>query len=158
MTTYIVIAIVFTLISASLWFFFDSRNWTETQGSIDYINLEEIHNDIVSPMSTNKRFTEYKINLRYQYTVNDRTYSGTQLYPLIPNVFSERTHALQLIDTYSTEKPASVFYNPSQPEQSCLITSKTISVKSYIIMLSVFAFIGLIFVIGMKYFSHLFSD
>ncbi len=158
MMTYISIAIVFIIVAATLWFFFDSRNWVETTGVVDSIKLEEVYNAPISSMSENTKYTEYKIDLVYHYTVNNKNYTGTQFYPLIPNVFDEKSYALELINSYPQGASTSVFYNPSKPEQSCLITSKSISGKSYIYIVLVFLIIGLIFILGMKYFSHLFTD
>ena len=90
MTLYAILTTIFIIIISTLWFFYDSRDWEETTGRIDFIEVQDVHNNAISSISTNKSFTEYKINLEYTYSVDGKSYKGTQFYPLFPNVFQNK--------------------------------------------------------------------
>ena len=109
-------------------------------------------------MSTNKNFTEYKINIDYRYSVDGKDFKGTQFYPLIPNVFSDKKYANELMDKYQNGSEISVYYNPKKPGNSCLITSKDVSPLKYVIMIAIFLVIAVILIFGIKYFNVLFDE
>ncbi len=158
MSLYITLSIVLIIIAFTLWLFFDSRSWHESKGTIEYIELEKVHNDTISPMSTNKKFTEYKINMEYSYSVNNINYKGSQFYPLIPNVFSDEKHAQELINKYQNAREITVYYSPKNPGNSCLITSKNISPLKYGLMVAIFFMFAIILAVGIKYFNSIFEN
>ncbi|MCW8935133.1 MAG: DUF3592 domain-containing protein [Gammaproteobacteria bacterium] len=155
MSLYITLAIVFIIIISTLWMFFNTRDWKETTGQMNHIELQTVHNDVISPMSTNKSFSEHKIDMEYSYVVDGKAYTGTQFYPLIPNVFSDKKHADELMGKYQPNKKISVFYNPKSPANSCLITSSNITPLKYTLMIAIFLFIATVLVLGIKYFNTL---
>lgn len=155
MSFYIIILIIFIIILSTVWLFYNSKNWTETAGNIDYIELEEIHDSPASSMSTNKGFTEYRINLKYTYNVDGNEYTGTRFYPLIPNVFSDRKYANELLEKYSSNNAVKVYYDPNSPSMSCLITSKDMLNINYP-LLGFFALVFLtVFITAVYYFNKL---
>jgi len=155
MSLYIILSIVFIIIISTLWMFFNSRDWAETTGQMNRIELKTVHNDVISPMSTNKSFSEYKIDMEYSFIVNGVTYTGTQFYPLIPNVFSDKKYADELMDKYKANEKISVYYDPNSPTKSCLITSSNISPVKYFIMVTIFVFFAAVLIFGIKYFNTL---
>jgi|GEM_PF-3262175 len=157
MTLYIIITTVFIIIISTLWMFYNSRDWVETTGEVNFIEIVKVRNDTISSMSTNKGFTEYKINLEYTYSVDRKSYKGTQFYPLFPNVFSDKKDADELMDKYKSGQNTAVYYNPDSPHNSCLITSKNISPTKYVIMIAILVLFGTIFVTAFTYFNKIFD-
>lgn len=158
MITYMALILVVSFVIAALWKYFDSRNWIETSGEVTYIEVEEIYNRPISSMSAGKKFTEYKINLKYEFTHNGNKYSGTQLYPLIPNVFSHKAHADEIIETYTINESTPIFFNPNNPNESCLITSKNFSAVK-VFSISLILLICVVFTIsGVVYFLQRFEN
>ncbi|MFK5950581.1 MAG: DUF3592 domain-containing protein [Methylococcales bacterium] len=137
MYTYIILILAVSFALAATWKFVDSRNWQEVDGYIKHISVEEIYNRPLSSASSNKRFIEYKINLQYEYTHNGKAYTGSQLYPLIPNIFQSKKYTDEILNKFKENQSSSVFINPSNPASSCLITSKNIST----VRIFIFAFI-----------------
>ncbi|MFK5950582.1 MAG: DUF3592 domain-containing protein [Methylococcales bacterium] len=127
MITYLSLILIASFVIGALWKYFDSRNWIETPASISHINMSEVYNRPISSMSTNKSFTEYKIDLKYEFTYKDKQYTGKQIYPLIPNVYSVKKHTEEILDAYKANQKITVFFNPNNPNDSCLITSKNVS-------------------------------
>ncbi|MFK5949307.1 MAG: DUF3592 domain-containing protein [Methylococcales bacterium] len=105
-------------------------------------------------MSTNKKLTEYKINLEYTYPVEGNKYKCTQFYPLFPNIISEKKYADDLLNKYKSGENTTVYYNPKSPQKSCLITSKNISTEKHIIMF-VFLLCATFFIVAFKYINKL---
>ena len=144
MYTYIILILAVSFALAATWKFVDSRNWQEINGYIKHISVEEIYNRPISPASTNKRFVEYKVNLEYEYTHNGNTYTGSQLYPLIPNIFQSKKYADEILSKFKENQTTSVYINPSNPASSCLITSKNIStIKVFIFTFILLSIISL---------------
>ena len=155
MSLYITLSVIFIIIIATLWLFYSSRSWNEVTGEIQKIELEKVKNRTISSMSHNKSFTDYKINLLYGYTVDGVNYQGTRFYPLIPNVFSEKQYADELMDRFKVGDKTTVYYNPDSPELSCLITSGDISKKKYIILVGILFVFGIVFLVAFKYINKL---
>lgn len=132
--TYITIILAASFVAGALWKFFDTRNWTEALGVINHIEINEDYNRPISSMSSNKRFTDYIIELEYEFNYKNKKYIGSQIYPLVPNVYSEKEHAEEILNKYNVDTSVSIYFNPNNPNDSCLITSKnTSSVKVIII-------------------------
>ncbi len=157
MSINLILSIVFLIIITTVWLFYSSRNWEETSGKINFIELETVNNNTISPMANNKSFTEYKINMEYSYTVDGRAYTGTKFYPLLPNVYSEKKYADELLNKYKTGQNITVYVNPKSPGTSCLITSKNISPAKYAIMIFIFIFIAAVLIFGIKFFNSIFD-
>ena len=158
MTLYITLALVLVFVTGALFLFYQSKDWHEVTGQMNHIELKTVHNDVISPMSTNKSFSEYKIDMEYSFIVNGVTYTGSQFYPLIPNVFSDKSYADELMDKYKINEKISVYYDPKSPTKSCLITSSNISPVKYFIMVAIFVFFAAVLIFGIKYFNTLMNS
>lgn len=65
--------------------------------------------------------TVYRAQVTYQYNVNGKTYSNNKL-TLGGEVNSGRPKAQRRCDQYPTHSEQDVFFNPSNPQESFLIT------------------------------------
>jgi Protein of unknown function (DUF3592) len=108
------------LIVSALYFTFvvapkalNANDWPSTQGEVTQSELIERkrlnkNSDIV---------TVYSAKIQYQYVVNDKTYSGTQLRWADRN---QNRIELQMVKEYPTAAITTVFYNPQNPEEAVL--------------------------------------
>ena len=117
-----------------------------------------IHNRPALQMSSGKPFTEYKIDVKYSYLAKGKSYTGDKIYPLIPNVFSNKADAEDILFKFKKGQETEIYFNPKQPSISCLISSAGISNKKlYTFALNVLMLLG-IFITGFIYFNKIFSD
>ena len=158
MNTYIIVFIVISISAISIYKYYDSRNWTETPATINSIKLTTIQNRPNSSMSTNKSFSEYKIDVTYSYTYADQSFTGSQVYPAIPNVFSDKSFAMNLLSQYPQDKTTTIFVNPDTPSESCLMQASKLSLFTIIISLLIFTGIAAILITGISYFNKIFDS
>ncbi len=147
MTTFILITILFVTIFIAILTFIKSSNWVDTKGIVEEIELIEKYNRPDLAMSENRKSFDYIINLKYIYTVNNRKYTGTKIYPGLPNIFDNKNDAENILKKFSKNTKATVFYEPSNPNSASLITSKSMPIKGIVTLVVLVLFIS-IFVIG----------
>ena len=147
MTTYIIIISILVSISITLWIFIKSSNWLGTDGTITKIELIEKYNRPDLAMSKNRKYFDYIINLQYIYTVNNNKYTGTKIYAGLPNIFDNKKDAESILNKYPKNTKTTIIFDPSNPINSSLITSKSIPVKGIVTLVDLILFISL-FVIG----------
>lgn len=155
MSFYIPVVLSLAFVISAMFLFYQSKDWHQTSGHIEHIELEVVRNAPNSTMSSNTAYTEYKINLRYIYQVEGKEYSGTQFYPLIPNVFTDEKYANKLLEKYKSGEKTQVYYNPDKPHNSCLITSNEISSVNYALLGFILLVFILIFIVAFYYVNKL---
>lgn len=157
MSTFIIIFSILVTISIAVWTFVKSSNWISSDGSIEEIELVEKYNDPSFSMADNKKSFEYIINVKYNYTVNTNKYTGTKLYPGLPNIFNDKKDAENVIKKYPAGTKITVYYDPSTPQNASLETSKSIPIKSIVILVVFVIFVSLIVIGGIIIFPKLLS-
>lgn len=146
-TTFIIIILLLLTVSITLWKFIKSSNWVEINGIINVIELIEKYNRPDLAMSENKKSFDYIINLKYIFTVNNINYTGTKIYPGLPNIFDNKDDAQSIVKQYSKNTNTIIYYDPLNPNSSSLITRKSIPAKGIVTLVVLVLFISL-FVIG----------
>lgn len=155
MTTYIIIFSILASISIALWTFIKSSSWVATNGIIEKIEIIEKYNRPDLAMSENKKSFEYIVNLKYSYSFNSEKHIGTNLYPGLPNIFSNKKDAEAALIKYPESSKVTVYYDPSSPQNSSLKTSKSISVKSLAVLVIFILFVSLVVFGGIIIFPKL---
>lgn len=154
-TGYIIIFSILVTISIAVWTYVKSSNWIASDGFIEEIKLVEKYNDPSFSMSENKRSFEYIINVKYSYSFNSKEYIGTNLYPGLPNIFSNKKDAETALIKYPESSKVTVYYDPSFTQNSSLETSKSISVKNLATLVIFILFVSLIVFGGIIIFPKL---
>ncbi len=147
MTTFITIVILLSTVFVALWTCLKSSNWITANGIIEEIELIEKYNQPNLVISENRKTFNYIINLKYNFTVNTNKYTGTKIYPGLPNIFDNKKDAENIINKYPKNTKTKMVYDSSNPINSSLITSKAIPTKGIITLVVLVLFIS-IFVIG----------
>jgi hypothetical protein len=144
MKTGLIIAVVFVTITVFWWL--KSGNWKKVNGQIQSFDIVQEYGSPGSGMSDHEGLFRYRVNIEYTYNFAGQQYRGTQISPGIPNVFSSESIARSTIDELRSGQQISVYFNPSNPDKSALITSQQFETKSIVIMaltiLSVIMFVG----------------
>ncbi|NOZ55153.1 MAG: DUF3592 domain-containing protein [Gammaproteobacteria bacterium] len=122
-------AVIMLIISISAWYLYQSASWPDVQGKVLSSKIGKVYNQPGSIGNENKRTFDYKVLLDYEYSVNGEKQIGHNLYVLLPNIFSNKHEAENVISEFSAGKLVQVYYDPGSPSQSCLITTKTIPLK-----------------------------
>ena len=91
----------------------------------------------------------YKVNIRYEYSVDGQTFMGDQLTAGLPNIVTHKNDADDLLTTYSPDSISAIYYNPANPSQSALITGKSIPIAGFIIIgvMIIVIIVGISFII-----------
>lgn len=110
-----------------------SSNWEATTGVVLESAVEKIYR-APSDNTPDGRTVEYKLVLKYKYTVKDAVYYGDKLYAVMPNITASTSEAERLADVYAAGKTVDVYYDPQNPQRSALIAGKEIPVKAFVIM------------------------
>ena len=147
MSTFIIIFSILVTISIAVWTFVKSSNWVGANGIIDEIEIIVKYNQPNLAMSKNRKSFDYIINLKYKFAVNNRKYTGTKIYPGLPNIFDNKKDAENILNKYPKNTKTTIFFDPSNPNNSSLITSKAIPTKGIVTLVVLVLFIS-IFVIG----------
>jgi len=155
MTTFIIISVIFSTIFFALWTYIKSSSWVATNGTIENIEIIEKYNQPDLAISENRKSFDYIINLKYIYTVDNSKYTGTKIYPGLPNIFSNKKDAEAALIKYPESSKVTVYYDPSSPQNSSLKTSKSISVKSLAILVIFILFVSLVVFGGIIIFQKL---
>ena len=138
---YLTLIFVSIFVMAAAWYFYDSKSWLEETATINAIEMEVLNH---SNKSGSNSSIDYKINLEYEFSHNEKKYVGTKLFPIIPNIFSRLTDAEEIINKYKNKKNVTVYFKPSNPNRSCLNSSKGISnTKLILLMVGLTVFLAL---------------
>lgn len=131
--------------------FASSGKWSQTEGVVRNAEIEVLDTRPDSPRGTGTGYAvQYRVNIVYEYSAGEGTITGDDLFAGIPPIFSERSNAEEMLDRFRPGEPVTVFFNPQNPAESCLITGKAIPLAGYIVigMIVALAVAGII-VIGM---------
>lgn len=126
-----VISAVFMLLK-----FKRSANWASIEGSILESTIEKIQG------SRTQGTTDYRINIRYQYTVEGREYTGNRVVAGLPNIAGSRSDREDTIRKYPAGSAAIIHFDPGAPADSALVVGKSLSTAGFI------AIAGLLLVVG----------
>ena len=119
-----------------------TSTWPSTAGVIEQDRLK---NEI------NIQDVYWNSNTAYSYTVNEKSCFGYQIFPF-PYSHSIPFTKSRFFHKYKQGKKVEVFYNPANPEESCLETGSTLSMNLvFIIKLIIFSYVIVFFM--PKYFS-----
>lgn len=111
-----------------------SRDWISTQGKVTSASIEPIYRSNTQQSAVADQSFNYKVNIRYEYSVNGQTFMGDQLTAGLPNIVTHKNDADDLLTTYSPDSIKAVYYNPANPSESALITGKSIPIAGFIII------------------------
>ena len=115
----------------------DTTSWPNVQGTVIICKVLHRVNEYADPGEED----EYRIDLVYQYIVNNETYENSNIY-YWGGTGSYWDHKLNsyeysLLRIYSVGSDVTVYYNPNNPEQSCLITGENPDDRLLIILLPI---------------------
>lgn len=141
-------AVIFIVLVVLVGFFkfAGSRNWSETQGKVTSVSVEGIRKTSAQQVNSSEGLFDYKVDISYSYSVEGQEYTGTVLTAGIPNVFSSKTDADDIVTKFAVGRQVDVYYAPSSPENSALITAKSVPIAGIIgIFIFILAVGGIIF-------------
>lgn len=126
-----------------------SRNWISTQGKVTSASIEPIYKNNTQQSAVADQSFNYKVNIRYEYSVDGQTFMGDQLTAGLPNIVTHKNDADDLLTTYSPDSISAIYYNPANPSQSALITGKSIPIAGFIIIgvMIIVIIVGISFII-----------
>lgn len=137
MSTWIwVIIVIVAALAASIGLFklSSSRNWLATEGKVIASSVEEIRQTNQMLINEGASNFEYKVNVKYEYSVDGQSYTGDVVTAGLPNVFDSQSDAENIVAQYSNDKTIELFYDPSKPQNSALITAKSVPITGFVIM------------------------
>ncbi len=141
-----VLVVVLIIVGVFFWQLMGSRNWQAVEGELLTAEIQEKYISPNSARGQRGSLHEYEVKLRYRYHVNGRDYEGGQLYPVLPNIFSDRKLAEEELRSFQAGS-VTVYFSPDNPNMSALKTSGNLSLKQFVILfITIFTAIG--FVIG----------
>ncbi|WP_297526673.1 DUF3592 domain-containing protein [Thiohalobacter sp.] len=95
-----------------------SRSWPSTHGELHGINIREVTS---REMSTGRRnWMSQHLTAEYTYEVQGRTYRGRRV-TMSDGLVKPRKQLLEIIENYEYTRYCRVYYDPGNPERSCLI-------------------------------------
>ena len=102
----------------------ETLSWPTVEGTVIVCEIEHRVNE----HADHDEEDEYRIDLVYQYTVDNETYEGSNVY-YWSGTGSDWDHELDsyewsLLRDYPVGSNVTVFYNPDNPERSCLIAGE----------------------------------
>ena len=126
-----------------------SRDWISTQGKVTSASIEPIYRSNTQQSAVADQSFNYKVNIRYEYSVDGQTFMGDQLTAGLPNIVTHKNDADDLLTTYSPDSISAIYYNPANPSQSALITGKSIPIAGFIIIgvMIIVIIVGISFII-----------
>ena len=127
-----------------------SRNWVSTQGNVVSVSIEPIYKTNTQQSAVADQSFNYKVNIRYEYSVDGQSFAGDRLMVGLPNVVTNKNDADDLSVKYSANNAAAIYYDPANPSQSALITGKSVPVIGFIMLGLMILLIGGIIVFIVK--------
>ncbi len=155
MEIYIVVIVVVLMMLSGLWFLLKSRGYTTVEGKITKSEIIEHYRRPGSQGAENRNTFEYEVVLEYQYTVDGTTYTGNRLYAGLPNIFPDKRSAEDIVAQYGAGSLASIYYNPSSPHQSSLLSTASFSTVQILILVGTVLFVAVIVGAGIWAFNKL---
>ena len=152
-TLILILIVIFLIATTTIWKLYDSKNWVNVDGKVNSIELTAISNTYSK--NAGSKSTDYKIDIEYLYSFNEKELTGEQFYPLVPNVFSDKAYADELMSKFAKGSNIIVHVNPSSPHDSCLIVEKGISIWSYIFLFGFFIAVISALGFGIHFFNKL---
>ena len=145
---FVCLALIFTLMPIGIFKILamqrDTTSWPSVQGTVIICEIEHRENPNADRVDEQD---EYRIDLVYNYTVYNETYENFNVY-YWGGTGSYWDHELDsyeysLLHDYPVGSNVRVYYNPENPEQSCLLTGEDPSTRILIIWLPVTGYIML---------------
>ncbi len=136
-----IVALALLTVLVGLQKFKSTTDWLPINGRVISSSIEEIKNTNSQQTSQGTSRYDYKVNIKYEYTVESKNYTGEAITAVLPNIFDLEADAKKILSTYPTDKETNIFFNPKNPSESALITAKSIPTIFFIF---IFVFIGLI--------------
>jgi len=99
-----------------------SLSWPTVSGKVIAAHLREIQHtrdDDNKTIFHNSTYTRYQVNISYEYTVDERTFTGDRIEVSGPTYSTER-EALKALSQYKEGQKVQVYYNPKNPKASLL--------------------------------------
>ncbi len=125
--------------------FLKSGNWPATPGEI-------IHCDVPYAMDSDDR--DYLIDLKYSFQLYGQTLFGHRISTFAPNSFNTRPVAQSVASQYPSGSQVNVYYNPSDPSQTCLESAKGTSPKLFRAIKILWATVSILLLIIVTLFRH----
>ena len=124
----------------------ETLSWPTVEGTVIVCEIEHKVNEYAD----HDEQDEYRIDLVYQYTVDNGTYEGSNVY-YWSGTDSDWDHELNsyewsLLRDYPVGSNVTVFYNPDNPERSCLIAGENPRDRPLIIWLPIVGYMCVGFV------------
>jgi hypothetical protein len=95
----------------------DAQNWPAVQGIVTDTYIKENVNESID--QTDDTIT-YVPKVVYEYVVDDRVYSGTQLRIGFERSYDRRQKANEAMTAYPVGAEVTVYYNPANPAEAAL--------------------------------------
>lgn len=136
--------------------FKSSDNWASVSGIIVESSIESLYNGPLQQETGGVSTMEYKVHVKYNYTVNEVELTGNTIMAGLPEMVVNKAEADDLVEKYLKGNSIDVYYNPIRHSQSALITSKNVPIFAYfVVLMFVVSIIGaIIFVLK----SNILSD
>lgn len=147
---------VFIIAVITLVIFYRSRKWKAAQGTINTISIKEIYRNPNTAFAENRSLYDYKVEIEYRYTVENKTHYGNTLIAGLPNIFSDKSIAQQYLNKYPEGQKVSVYCNPKNPNQSALETANSLGGIKTVLILALFFIVVAAFVGAGFYFMERF--
>jgi hypothetical protein len=149
------VSIVIILLVIGIILFFKSGKWEKTSGVIKKMEMREEYTSPNSDIAKHENLFRYRVDIEYDYQYQGKRYTGSKIYPLIPNVFESEKLARKTVDSLIEGSKVMVYFDPSAPGNSALITSEGIGIKSILIIVFTVLLVAL-FIVGGVYLFKLF--
>ena len=114
--------------------------WAQTPGTLLHGELEDSN-----PM--NPRGGRYKLNLEYEFVVNDKRFTGSKASIFDPR--PSKYYALKnLLDRCRNASPLMVYYNPENEKQCVLFPPSIVQVLRPLVLGVVFTLVSLLMLVS----------
>jgi hypothetical protein len=127
------VLVTFVLVAYSFVKISNSRDWMSAHGRVVSAAIEPIHKNNTQQSVADNSFN-YKVDIRYEYSVDGEIFKGHQLSVGLSNVVTNKNDADDLIAKYPPNSPAVIYYDPLSPSQSALITGKSVPVMGFVMV------------------------
>jgi len=132
-----------------------SGEWDSVTGVVLDSAIEKIYHAPSQRNMAGDNVVDYKINIRYRYSVNGRELTGETVTAGMPNIAGSKQDAEDIVRRYPAGETIRVFYNPVKPSEAALITGRDVPIAGFVVFgLLIAGVAGLIlFLLNSKLFS-----